>query len=114
MLKIWGAVMPAALLCVVELATGPPASALDQRLEVTNTTRLAIVELYVARPGTSDWEKDVLGEEYLPPGNSMAVSLGDSWGRCRFDFKVVFDDGAELIRRNVNVCDAGKYTITRR
>jgi hypothetical protein len=115
MVKIGGAAALAGpLLFSFEMATGPPASALDQHFEIANTTRVAIVEVYAARSGTGAWEKDVLGEDYLQPGNSVVVTIDDDSGHCRFDFKVVFDDGAELIRRNVDVCNAGKYIITHR
>jgi hypothetical protein len=113
MLKIRAPALAGPLLCV-ELATGPPASALEQHLEITNTSRLAIVELYAARPDTGAWEKDVLGEDYLQPGNSVVVKIDEGSGYCRFDLKIVFDNGAELIRRNVDVCDSGNYSISYR
>ena len=102
------------LLCVFELATGPPASALDQRVEITNSSRLLIVELHAARPGTDSWEKDVLGEEYLQPGGSVVVTIDDASGFCQFDLKIVFDDGGELIQRNIDVCHARNYFISHR
>jgi hypothetical protein len=93
---------------------GPPASALDQHFEITNTTRFPVVEMQAARPGSGNWEKDILGEDFLQPGNSVVVTIDDGSDYCRFDIKVIFDDGAELICRNVNVCSAGKYAISRR
>jgi hypothetical protein len=114
MLKIRAPGLAGPLVCVLELATGPPASALDQRLEITNTSRWAIVELYAARPGTGAWEKDILGDDYLQPGNSVVVKIDDGSGYCRFDLKIVFDDGAERIHRSVDVCDSGNYFISHR
>jgi hypothetical protein len=38
--------------------------------------------------------------------------MNDETGYCRFDFKSMFDDGDEVIRRDINVCEISTYTIT--
>jgi hypothetical protein len=95
-------------------ATGPPASALDRPIELTNNTRMAIVEIYVSLVGTQRWEVDLLGDDFLPPASSILVNVDDGAGYCRFDFKAVFDDGTSLVRRDINVCQVEKYTISYR
>lgn len=115
MLKILGAsVVAGSLLSVLELSTGPPASALDRQLQLTNITRLPIVELYASQVGSGKWQNDILGEDFLPAGGSVTVNVDDASGYCRFDFKAVFDDGTELIRRNINVCALEQYVISYR
>ena len=105
-------IMAGSILCAVETATGPPAAALDRHIELTNNTRMAIVEIYVSRVSAGRWDVDLLGPDILGPASSILVNIDDAAG-CRFDFKTVFDDGATQIRRNVNVC-VERYAISYR
>jgi hypothetical protein len=115
MFKIWvSAVMAGSILCALEAATGPHVSALDRRIELLNATRMAIIEVYAAPVSTERWQKDLLGDEILPPANSVLVSLGDQTGSCSFDFKAIFDDGSSLIRRDINICVVERYAISYR
>jgi hypothetical protein len=112
MLKIWGSATAAgSVICFLEAATGPPASALDRQIQLTNDTRIAIVELYAARVATGRWQQDILGEDFLPPGNSLVIKIDDETGYCRYDLKAVLDDGTTVIHRNINVCSLDRYAI---
>jgi hypothetical protein len=94
MVSIWGsAVIAGSFLGVLETATGSPASAFDRRIELTNNTRMAIVEIQIAQVGTGRWERDLLGDDVLLPAQSVLVDIDDGKGHCRFDIKTVFDDG---------------------
>jgi len=115
MFKIWtSALMAGSMLCALQSATGPPASALDRHFELTNNTRMAIVEVYVAQVGTGRWQKDLLGDAILLPANSLLVDVDDETGYCRFDFKTIFDDGTSLIRRDINICTVERFAISYR
>lgn len=114
MLKIWGsAMMAGSILCAVQSATGHPALALDRHIELTNNTRMAIVEVYAAHTGTGRWQNDLLGDEILFPANSVLVDIDDGAGYCRFDLKTVFDDGTTVIRRNINLCAVEGFAVSR-
>jgi hypothetical protein len=104
-------IMAGSILCALQTATGPPAAALDQWVELTNNTRMAIVEIYLSHVGAQLWAIDLLGADFLAPASSVLTSIDDAVG-CRFDFKIVFDDGTTQIRRNVNVCGVEKYAIS--
>jgi hypothetical protein len=106
------AIISGLTLCAGQTATGPPALALDRYVELTNNTRMAIVEIYVSQVGAGRWEIDLLGNDILAPKSSIMVNIDNRAG-CRFDFMTVFDDGAAQIRRNVNVC-VEKYAISYR
>ena len=68
MSRIWGsALIAASILCVLETATGPPARAFERNVELTNNTRMAIIEIQIARLGTERWGRDLLGEDILLP-----------------------------------------------
>jgi len=115
MLKIRGtAISAGAILCVLEAAIGPPASALDRHIEFINDTRMAIVEIYASPVGVGRWGQDLLGDGILPPASSIRISIDGGMGYCRIDLKAVFDDGTAHIRRDVNVCAVERYAISYR
>jgi hypothetical protein len=114
MIKISGyPIMAGAILCALQTATGPPASALDRWVEVTNNTWMTIVEIYISRVGGELWKIDLLSDDILPPATSVLVNIDDRAG-CRFDVKTVFDDGTTQIRRDVNVFEVKRYAISYR
>jgi hypothetical protein len=106
-------IVAGAILCALQTATGPPASALDRWVELTNNTRMAIVEIYISHVGAEFWNIDLLGEDFLPPAGSVLVNVDDGAG-CRFDVKTVFDDGTTQVRRDVDVCAIERYAISYR
>ena len=106
-------IIAGSILCALQAATGPPASALDQWVELTNNTRMTIVEIYISHVGTQLLDIDLLGIDFLAPASSVWTSIDNAAG-CRFDFRTVFDDGTTQIRRNVNVCGIERYAISYR
>ena len=48
-------IMAGLILCALQAATGPPAAALDQWIELTNNTRMTIVEIYISHVGAQLW-----------------------------------------------------------
>ena len=114
MIKISGySIIAGAILCAVQTATGPPASALDRWVELTNNTRMTIVDIYTSRVGADFWNIDLLGGDFLVPAGSVLVNMDDRAG-CRFDVKTVFDDGTTQIRRDVDICTVARYAISYR
>ena len=112
---IWHfALVAASILCTLETAAAPTASAVERSIELTNNTRMAIVEIQIARVGTERWGTDLLGDDILLPAQSLIVEIEDAKGSCRFDFKTVFDDGVSLIRRDVDVCAVERFAISYR
>ena len=101
------------IVCALQAATGPPAFALDRWVELTNNTRMPIVEIFISHGRAELWNIDLLGEEYLAPASSVLVNIDDQAG-CRFDFKAVFDNGTTQIRRDVDVCAVERYAISYR
>ena len=114
MIKVTGyPIVVGAILCTLQTATGPPASALDRWVELTNNTRMTIVEIYISQVGAERWNIDLLGDDFLPPGSSVLVDINDRAG-CRFDVQTVFNDGTTQIRRGVDICAIERYAISHR
>ncbi len=89
-----------------------PAFAEDRRVKVINETTYDIVRFYGSNVGSSDWEEDILGADILYAGDAVLINFDDGTGYCMFDFKVIFEDGDEIIRNRVNVCEVEYYRLT--
>jgi len=87
-----------------------PAAALDRRVRIVNATGFAIVEFYASNTGTSDWQEDILGQDVLPSGASVMINIDDGTGYCKYDLLAVFEDGDQLVKSDVNVCEVGTFT----
>jgi hypothetical protein len=53
----------------------------------------------------------VLGADVLRPGASVRVNWDDGSCACLFDFKAVYANGTETIRRRFNVCTESTWRI---
>lgn len=88
------------------------AEALDRRVRIVNESKQAIISFFGANVGVRDWPESLLGGDALKPGASVVLDLEDGSGYCRFRFRAIFDDGVELVRQSVNVCEVGTYRYT--
>jgi hypothetical protein len=100
----------AAVAALLSLATVLPAAALDRRVTIINNTGYTIVNFFGSNTGTSSWEEDILGNDVLPSGSSVQINFNDGTGYCMFDFLAIFDDGEQLIREGVNICEISTFT----
>lgn len=94
----------------LSLAVAAPAAALDRRVTIINNTGYTIVNFFGSNTGTSSWEEDILGNDVLPSGSSVVVNFNDGTGYCMFDFLAIFDDGEQLIKEGVNICEISTFT----
>lgn len=101
-----------ALGSVLWIVAVAPASAADRRVEIINKTGGNIEEFYASNSGTDSWEEDILGADVLEPGQSIIIDIDDGTGACKFDFRAVFDDGSDLVKSRINVCETASYTYT--
>ncbi|BCI51945.1 hypothetical protein NIIDNTM18_12230 [Mycolicibacterium litorale] len=103
--------MVAALVGLIGIAVAP-ASAQDRNVLIINETRHTIVEFYASNIGRDTWEEDILGEDVLAVGQSININIDDGTEACLYDFRVVFDDGSDLVRNRIDVCTIGTYRYT--
>jgi hypothetical protein len=114
MIKISGyPIVAGTIVCALQTATGPPTSALDRWVELTNNTRMTIVEIYISHVGAEFWNVDLLGADFLAPASSVLVKIDDRAG-CRFDVRTIFDDGTTQVRRDLDICAIERYAISYR
>jgi hypothetical protein len=88
------------------------AAALDRRVRIVNDSRYDIVALYGVHVDAGGWQESLLGEDILPADSSVVLNFDDGSGYCRYRLRAVFDDGVELVRSSVNVCEVGTYRYT--
>jgi hypothetical protein len=100
----------AAFAALMGTTLASPALALDRRVMIINETGYTIMEFYGSNTGSNSWEEDILGRDTIPPGTQMVINFNDQSGYCMFDFRAIFDDGEELIREGVNVCEISTFT----
>ena len=86
----------------------------DRRVNVVNASGQVLRELYASPVTSSSWEEDILGANVLRPGQNIVANLDNGTNACQYDLKVVMANGREHVRRNVNVCVVGQWTITNR
>src|SRR5687768_13309867 len=94
------------------LWSGAAAEAIDRRVRIVNDSSHAIVAFHGVNVGRRDWPDSLLGDDILPAGAARIFSFDDGSGYCQFRFRAVFDDGLELVRDSVNICEVGTYRYT--
>ena len=87
-----------------------PAAALDRRVQIVNQTGYTIVEFYASNTGTDDWQEDILGADVLPSGSAVMINIDDGTGYCKYDLLAIFEDGDEVVKPDVNVCEVATFT----
>jgi hypothetical protein len=98
-------------LLMTALCLAAPVMALDRKVTIVNNSGFTISYFYGSNVGTTFWEEDLLASDVLSNGASVVVNFDDTTGYCRFDFRAIFDDGTELVKKDVNVCEIATFTI---
>jgi len=98
---------------VAGLFLASPASAADHRVDIVNKTGMALKHFYASVTSTDSWEEDILGRDILEDGESFEADINDGSGKCKYDFKAVFENGQYLIQKNIDVCTVTTYTYTK-
>jgi hypothetical protein len=102
-------VLPGLAAALVFAVFGSVASATDYHVTIHNDTGYTLYKFYSTNSGSKRWGSDVLGSGTLENGSSMRLNFDNNEGYCLFDFRAVFEDGSELQRGNVNVCEIADY-----
>ncbi|AND69218.1 hypothetical protein ATSB10_17640 [Dyella thiooxydans] len=87
--------------------------AATQYLRVVNAAASPIVAVEAAPIGTSAWGQLSLADRPVHPGRQLGVAL-DGSRRCRYDLRVVYADGREVLAPAFNLCrhpHAGPATL---
>ncbi len=88
------------------------AAAEDLEFTLNNESSFAITHFYASPSDVGSWEDDILGQDILPSGESINITIGDGRSQCDYDLRFQFEDGDVVERAAVNLCDTGSYTLT--
>jgi hypothetical protein len=97
---------------LVAFAVTTSASAEDRRVKIINETSFTITHFFGSNAGSGSWEEDILGQDTLGPNQSVVINFDDGSGYCKFDFKVKFSDGDEVVREGIDVCETTVYRLS--
>ncbi|CAH0256878.1 hypothetical protein [Roseomonas sp. CECT 9278] len=85
------------------LAGAAQAQSTDPSFRLNNRSNQTIMEIYANSSSTSDWGRDHLGANVLPPGQSFIVRLPN--GQCMNDIRIVLEGGRNIDRMQINTCE---------
>lgn len=95
------------------LAAMPTAAhAEDLTFVLTNASSYALKGFFTSPADVGNWEEDVFGDDYLPAGNQVDVTIGDGRDQCVYDMKFVLEDDSEFVETGIDLCELGEYTLS--
>jgi S1-C subfamily serine protease len=94
-------------------AGGRPAQVQEQAAQVTVANRSGTrIDVINVSPVTSDnWGRDFLGDGTLASGRRITFRIQDGQG-CNYDLRVIYQDGRQEERRNVDLCAVMEVSFT--
>ncbi|MGV3491538.1 MAG: hypothetical protein ACO1OG_09480 [Devosia sp.] len=107
--------MKSALLGAAALAVAAlPGAAIAEDLvfTLTNSSSYAVKSFYTSPTEVESWEEDVFGENYLPAGNYVEITIADGREQCVYDMKFVMEDDSEFFESDIDLCSLGEYTLS--
>lgn len=99
----WSLVAAAALSASQAFADG-------REMQIVNQTGFEIIEFFSAHKDEADWGEDLLQGDAIGGDDTRLMDLDDGSGYCLYGFRVIFDDGEELISEDINICDLSMFT----
>lgn len=87
------------------------AFAANQDFTLRNRTGYTINEVYVSSVRSDDWEEDVMGRDTLEDGDAVDISFSRGERACRWDLKVIYEDGDEAEWSNLNLCATSEISL---
>ena len=100
----------AVLVCVVAGSLG--ASSGERAFVLLNKTGLTIDELYLSPSKEDRWGDDVLGVDVLANNQKAEISFSHPGDECRWDMKIVDEDGDDVVWTNLDLCSASEITLS--
>ena len=95
----------AAVLIVGATLSANAASAYERWLDVVNEGYGTIWTVQISHIDDENWRNDLLGRNVIPAGYEMRVDPQVDQGYCRFDIRIVYEDGHEVIVWDENLCE---------
>ncbi len=95
----------------LSLLMSGPLMAGDQDFDLMNKTGYTISEVYVSPSKANEWGEDVLGKREMHDGTKLSMHFPNEAKHCKWDLKVVYDDGTPAEWNDFDLCTVSKITI---
>ncbi|AMB43667.1 hypothetical protein [Methylobacterium sp. AMS5] len=99
------------LLATAALAPSLTLAQGKQDFTLVNRTGYQIDEVYVGPVNQSHWGQDVMGKDAIGNGDKADITFNGGSNACKWDIKVVYNDGDESEFRGVNLCNVSTVTL---
>ncbi|MBP0465262.1 trypsin-like peptidase domain-containing protein [Roseomonas sp. PWR1] len=96
-------ILPPLLLAAALVLPAAPAAAQSEPFRIVNGAPLPATALHAVRSGRPDWGGNLLNRGPLASGGQFSLRPAEGAG-CRFDIRLVLQDGEEIVRRNHDIC----------
>lgn len=100
-----------AVAAIAALVISVFAQAKKHEFTLHNQTGVEIHQLYLSPHSSDDWQKDVLGREPLPDGESVQINFDDRYKHEMWDLKVVDNKGASITWEKLDLARISEVTI---
>ena len=87
------------------------ASASDADFTLRNKTGFQIDEVYVSRHSSSNWGRDIMGQDALDDGDSKKITFPHNSSACIFDIRVKYNDGDTAEWGSIDLCKYEKISL---
>lgn len=87
------------------------AQAGQQDFTIVNKTGYPLKHIYVSESDNEKWDEDVLGRDVLNDGEYFDINFAKADKTCKWDMKVIYDDGESAVWQDLNLCQISKLTL---
>ena len=70
-----------------------------------------IKHVFIDLSSSDEWTDDVLGRDILENGDTVSITFGKADRGCKWDMKVVYDDGESAVWSGFNLCQINAITL---
>lgn len=91
---------------------GSAAWAAPQDFVLVNKTGYEVMQVFVSPTSVADWEEDVLGDDTLANNARVRINFARDTDSCRYDIKLVDEDGDEAVWTDINLCEVSTVTAS--
>jgi len=83
----------------------------DRRVAIENRSGQAIVYVYGSPVSQADFGADRIPDRIIGHGDGAVVDFDSGTAECIYDLRVTMEDGTDIDRMGVNVCQRVQWTV---
>jgi len=96
---------------ILLLLAAAPSFAGDQDFTLINETGLTIDQVYISPTTTTDWEEDILGQDFLKDGEKVHITFSRDTKAREWDLMIVDEDGDKIYWNDLDLIEAETITL---